>query len=100
MNSLSSHTAYQPYFDKRKALSLGIAGAASGLGIFLVSAILRFLFDNYTFSGAMLLFGKYYIWFTNLYGNIVATSKLPLYKSSHCYKLYQGSLSQVQEQYY
>ena len=59
MNSLSSHTAYQPYFDKRKALSLGIAGAASGLGIFLVSAILRFLFDNYTFSGAMLLFGKY-----------------------------------------
>ena len=58
MNSLSCMTAYQPYFNKRTALSLGITGSGSGIGVILCSTILRFLFDHYTFSGAMLLYGK------------------------------------------
>lgn len=58
MNSLSVMTAYQPYFDKRKALSLGITGSGSGLGTLILSSSMRVLFNNFSFTGAMLIYGK------------------------------------------
>ena len=64
MNSLSCMTAYQPYFTKRKALSLGITGAGSGVGTLVLSALLRVLFDNFSFSGAILLYGTFICYVT------------------------------------
>lgn len=58
MMSLVSFTAYQNYFDKRKALALGITASGSGLGSLVVPILLRALFDFYPFQSAMLLFGK------------------------------------------
>lgn len=58
LNYISVLTVYQPYFNKRKALSLGITGAGAGIGTMVISPLLRLFFDNYTFPGAMLLNGK------------------------------------------
>ena len=57
--TLSAFTAYGPYFDKKKAISVGISGSGSGLGTIIIPIILRTLFDNYSFTGAMLIFCKY-----------------------------------------
>ena len=58
MISLTTFTAYGPYFDKQKALSLGITAAGSGVMTIIAPSVLRTLFDNFTFSGAILLYGK------------------------------------------
>lgn len=58
MNDLTAMTVYQPYFNQRKALYLGVTGAGAGAGTLLLPFVLRALFDNYSFSGAMLLYGK------------------------------------------
>lgn len=47
------------YFEKRKALALGITAAGSGVGQLIVPYILRFLFDEMGFSNTMLLYGRY-----------------------------------------
>lgn len=60
MISLTTVTTFGPYFDKRKALSLGITTAGGGVGMLVLSLILRYFFDNYSFSGAMLLLGNFY----------------------------------------
>lgn len=57
MLTLSAFTAYGPYFDKKKALSVGISSSGSGIGTILIPVLLRALFDNYSFSGAMLIYG-------------------------------------------
>mgnify|MGYP001801036004 CR=1 FL=1 len=56
--TLSAFTAYGPYFDKKKAISVGISGSGSGLGTIIIPIILCTLFDNYSFTGAMLIFCK------------------------------------------
>lgn len=48
-----------PYFNKRKALALGIVSSGSGVGQLVLPLILRVLFDYYGFTGAMILFSKY-----------------------------------------
>ena len=58
MVKLAAYTAHIPYFDKKKALAMGLAGSGSGIGTIAIPPLLRFLFDNYSFSGAMLLYGK------------------------------------------
>ena len=58
MTSLSVYTAYNGYFDKKKALSLGLTTGGSGVGVILIPIMLRMLFDNFSFSGAILLYGK------------------------------------------
>lgn len=59
MISLVSFTAYAQYFDKRKALALGITASGSGVGTIILPAILRALFDSFPFPSAMLLYGKF-----------------------------------------
>ena len=58
MANLSVFTAYNGYFDKWKALSIGLTTAGSGIGTILIPLLLRMLFDNFSFSGAILLYGK------------------------------------------
>ena len=58
MVSLSAFTAFAPYFDKRKALSVGITASGAGIGTVVLPVILRTLFDNYSFSGALTILGK------------------------------------------
>ena len=58
MVMLAVLTAFAPYFDKRKALSLALTASGSGLGMIIVPPILRQLFDNFSFSGALTLYGK------------------------------------------
>jgi MFS family permease len=62
MVTLSVFTAFAPYFKKRRALSLGLTASGSGFGMIIIPIILRKLFDNFTFSGAMLLYGKGLTW--------------------------------------
>ncbi|CAG5126709.1 unnamed protein product [Candidula unifasciata] len=45
------------YFDKRRALATGIGTSGVGIGTFLLVPIAQFLFDNYGFQGAFLIFG-------------------------------------------
>ncbi|XP_067951220.1 monocarboxylate transporter 14-like [Watersipora subatra] len=47
------------YFRKRKALALGIIASGSGFGYAIISYLLRFLFDNYSFGGACMLYGGF-----------------------------------------
>lgn len=58
MVTLATFTAYGAYFDKKKALSLGITAAGSGFGVMIVPSLLRALFDNFDFSSAILLYGR------------------------------------------
>ena len=58
MVMLSVLTAFGPYFDKRKAFSVGLTSGGSGIGMIVVPPMLRYLFDNYSFSGAVLIHGK------------------------------------------
>lgn len=76
---LTVFTAFVPYFNQKKALSLGVSTAGSGVGMMIIPILLRFLFDNFSFSGAMLLYGKLDAFFwCNL-------SILLLMTSSHLY---------------
>ena len=58
MVTLTAFTAYGPYFDKRMALSVGITASGSGIMSMIAPLILRSLFDTFSFSGTMLLYGK------------------------------------------
>lgn len=55
---LVTQTSYVKYFDKRKGLAVGITASGSGVIVFCLSALLRFLFNNFSFSATMLLYGK------------------------------------------
>ena len=46
------------YFNRHKAVALGIAAAGSGVGQLVIPYVLRGLFDSMGFSGALLLYGK------------------------------------------
>lgn len=46
------------YFDKKKALSLGIVGSGCGVGTLIIPYVLRPLFDHMDFTSAMLLYGR------------------------------------------
>lgn len=58
MVKLSAYTAYNEYFNKKKALSIGLATSGSGIGTIAIPPLLRWLFDNFSFSGAILLYGE------------------------------------------
>lgn len=45
------------YFDKRRGLATGIGTSGVGVGTFLLVPTAQFLFDNYGFQGAFLIFG-------------------------------------------
>ena len=60
MVKLSAFTACYPYFNKKKALAIGLATSGSGVGTIAPPLLLRFLFDNYSFSGAIILYGMIY----------------------------------------
>lgn len=47
------------YFKKRRASALGVIAAGSGVGTFILPSIIRALYDNYNYTGATLLYGKY-----------------------------------------
>jgi len=57
MVSLSAFTAFGPYFNKRKALAMGLAAAGSGFGTMIMPNMLRALFDNFGFTGALIVYG-------------------------------------------
>ena len=57
MISIVAFTACQKYFEKKKALALGLASTGAGLGSLILPAVLRLLFDNLPFSSAMLFYG-------------------------------------------
>ena len=59
--TLTSLTAYSNYFDKRKAIALGITASGAGVGGICIPPILRVLFDHFDFSSALLLFGKLFV---------------------------------------
>lgn len=54
----------QPYFDKRKALAIGITAGGSGVGTLTIPNILRQLFDHLSFTEAVLVYGRFYRWIT------------------------------------
>ena len=47
------------YFEKRRALAIGLAVTGSGLGAFAVPPLLEFLIHVYTWRGAMLILGGF-----------------------------------------
>ena len=47
----------QPYFKRRQSLAFGITAGGAGVGVALMPLIIRFLFDNYGYSGALLPIG-------------------------------------------
>lgn len=55
---LVAFTAYTNYFDKKKALAVGVTASGSGVGTITIPIFLRYLFDHYSFSSTMLLYGK------------------------------------------
>ena len=46
------------YFKKKKAFAFGIVMSGSGVGSIIIPFVMRPLFDNYDFTGAMLLYGE------------------------------------------
>ncbi|XP_067942235.1 monocarboxylate transporter 12-B-like [Watersipora subatra] len=56
MSVIVALTSYCDYFDKKKALALGLTAAGSGIFSAILPNLLRVLFDNFTFSGAILLY--------------------------------------------
>lgn len=46
-----------PYFDKRKALALGIIAGGSGVGTLTIPNMLRYLFDSLGFTGGIIIYG-------------------------------------------
>ncbi|XP_067951518.1 monocarboxylate transporter 12-like [Watersipora subatra] len=58
---LSALLVSNQYFDKKKALALGIIASGSGIAAIILPHIYRVLFDNYSFSGACLLLGGVYL---------------------------------------
>lgn len=58
MINLSTYTASGPYFNKKKALAIGLSTAGAGAGLLVVPVVLRLFFNNFPFSGAMTLYGK------------------------------------------
>ena len=46
------------YFKKKKAFAFGIVMSGSGVGSIIIPFVMRPLFDNYDFTGAMLLHGE------------------------------------------
>ncbi len=47
------------YFDRLRPVAMGIATAGSGVGVFIVPPLLEYLFQNYSFFGAMLISGGF-----------------------------------------
>lgn len=45
--------ATSQYFEKKRALALGITSAGGGIGSFYMPALVRVLFDNYPFQHAL-----------------------------------------------
>jgi len=58
MVGLSSLTAPLPYFEKKKALSVGITCTGSGIAAVILPLVIHQLFKNYSFEGALLLYGN------------------------------------------
>ena len=56
--SMVCFTNFAPYFDKNRALAVGLMAAGSGLGSVICTKLIRFLFDTCTFTGALVLYGK------------------------------------------
>jgi len=54
---MTAVTSTTPYFRKYTGLAIGISTAGSGLVSLVLPLILRFLFDNLTYEGAMLMYG-------------------------------------------
>ncbi|XP_067951111.1 monocarboxylate transporter 12-B-like [Watersipora subatra] len=52
-----------PYFQKRKALALGIIASGAGVGFMIIPYVLRLLFDNFSFRGACMLYGGFVLQF-------------------------------------
>ncbi|XP_067942293.1 monocarboxylate transporter 12-like [Watersipora subatra] len=52
-----------PYFRKRKALAIGLIASGSGVGSIILPSIIRFLFNNVHFSGALLIYGGFHLQF-------------------------------------
>ena len=46
------------YFDKQRASALGITACGSGVGTLTLPYIIRYLYDNYDYKGATLLYGR------------------------------------------
>jgi len=47
-----------PYFEKRKGMALGLTACGSGAMNTIIPKIMRYLFDTFDFSGAILLYSK------------------------------------------
>ena len=46
------------YFQRRKGIAMGLATSCSGLGGFALAFTLDYLFDEYGYSGTILIYGK------------------------------------------
>lgn len=57
--TLTCYSATPPYFRKKRGLALAITSSGGGGGIIVVPFVLRFLFESFSFSSAMLLYGKF-----------------------------------------
>ena len=47
-----------PYFEKWKGMALGLTACGSGAMNTIIPKIMRYLFDTFDFSGALLLYSK------------------------------------------
>ena len=45
------------YFDKKRSIALGLSTAGSSVGAFVVPHLMEFLFDQFGFSGGLLVLG-------------------------------------------
>lgn len=52
-------TSFAPYFLKHRALAVGIMASGSGLGGVVLPPLVTYLFENFPFRDAMILYCKY-----------------------------------------
>jgi len=54
---MNSYLSVEPYFEKMRSLSYSGPSAGHGVGAIYIPQLLRYLFNTWDFSGALLLFG-------------------------------------------
>lgn len=51
-------TAFAPYFERHRALAIGIVGAGAGIGGIICPQLITYLVDEYGFRGALICYSK------------------------------------------
>ena len=56
MNSLCGHLMVNMYFSKKRGIANGIVSSGAGMGVFILTPLLQYLLENYTWRGTMLIY--------------------------------------------